>query len=351
MPVEPRTPPRLLIATLAVPVIVAAYMAFVGGRALSAVRTTLAIVLGAAVIGLVYAEETWRHTPAPARRAPLPTALAIALALVLAGNGVPGAQVQAAGAAESVVTAAMRHLNKPYVWGATGPNSFDCSGLIFRAFKEAGQLQLIGGKRTTALRYFRYHSTRGLASKTDGKRGDLVVYGGGAHIGIYLGKGKVLSAVAEGVKVHGLHALRGEFTAFLKVAWGAKGDPGSGGGGGSDDDPGATDTTETTDVTESTDASDVSGSADTKRDKRLRADRAVLPTGYAFGSLNMRSEPNPQARIIGWVTRGTTVTILGTGRSPSGALWLHVQRNNGREGWIWARWVRVVEGSLEDLSN
>lgn len=42
------------------------------------------------------------------------------------------------GVARSAIQFAMGELGKPYVWGATGPNTYDCSGLILRAFQAAG---------------------------------------------------------------------------------------------------------------------------------------------------------------------------------------------------------------------
>jgi peptidoglycan DL-endopeptidase CwlO len=42
------------------------------------------------------------------------------------------------GAARSAIQFALAEVGKPYVWGATGPNTYDCSGLILRAFQAAG---------------------------------------------------------------------------------------------------------------------------------------------------------------------------------------------------------------------
>ncbi|MDP8904539.1 MAG: NlpC/P60 family protein [Chloroflexota bacterium] len=364
MAVERRAP-RLLIAVLAVPVIAAMYLAVAAGRATAAARTGLATMLGATVIGAVYVDEAWRRTPAPARRAPLPTALATALALTLVGTGLPPAEVRAHSPANAVVDAAMKYLNKPYVWGAEGPNAFDCSGLVYRAFRDAGELALIGGRRRTAKGYFRFFANLGLTSKKDGRRGDLVIYGGGVHMGIYLGNGKVLSAVTSGVKVHGLHALGNSFTTFLNVPWGgvpstsgsgdsgdSGGSGGSGGGGGSGD-AGSSGGSGTSDggVAEAGRAGGGDTTAGGTSSGGERSEPSDLPKGYAFGSLNMRSGPGPDERIISWLTRGTTFTILETGESPSGALWLRVRKPNGKEGWIWARWTRVTEGSLEDLNG
>ena len=51
-----------------------------------------------------------------------------------------------------------------------------------------------------------------------GHPGDLVIWGGGRHIGIYLGHGRALSALTRsGVSVHGLHAVTMSFNGFLRT--------------------------------------------------------------------------------------------------------------------------------------
>jgi cell wall-associated NlpC family hydrolase len=57
-------------------------------------------------------------------------------------------------------------------------------------------------------------STTG-TGRTTSKPGDLVVWGGGSHIGIYIGHGKAISTLTRGVRVHGVHAVTARFTAYL----------------------------------------------------------------------------------------------------------------------------------------
>ena len=47
------------------------------------------------------------------------------------------------------------------------------------------------------------------------KPGDLVIWGGGSHVGIYIGHGKAISTLTSGVRVHGVHAVTARFTAYL----------------------------------------------------------------------------------------------------------------------------------------
>ena len=119
-------------------------------------------------------------------------------------------------AARSVILAAVNHLGAPYVFGATGPTTFDCSGLIWYAFRSTGHFAIIGnGAYRRGRDIYQYFSTRGLASRTDGRPGDIVAYDAGMHLGIYLGNGRVISALTRGVSIHGLYAMNLPFTAFL----------------------------------------------------------------------------------------------------------------------------------------
>lgn len=160
--------------------------------------------------------------PTP-RRGPLLLSLLALSTLLLGGIAEPvaadglvhhGATELHRGAAE-VIAAARHHLGAPYVWATDGPRTFDCSGLVYRAFKEAREAGVIGGTRKTAAGYMLAFERRGQASRTHGRPGDLVVYGHGSHIGIYLGNGMVISALTSGVRRHGLRRLTVPFTEFL----------------------------------------------------------------------------------------------------------------------------------------
>lgn len=345
MPVDRRALRRLLAVVLAIPVFAAVYFGAAVGRVWAFFRPAVAVTLGAGVIGTVYAEEALKL--APARVTPLRAAGVLALAVVLVGASGTPAPTVAAQPAEAVIAAAHSYVGTRYQLGAEGPNRFDCSGLMYRIFADAGELPRIGGKRLRAVGYLRWFSSRGLASRERGRRGDMVIYGGGRHIGIYLGDGRVLSALTSGVAVHPLHGINYRFTTFLRVQWG-KGD--GTGGGGDDDNGGGNDG--------AAGGGNGGGDDDNDNGRRKRPGRnpggtaggagagdqvagGRLPTGFATGTLNLRKAADPDARIIGWVTRGSHFKVLGTGHSPSGALWLNVKMANGKTGWIWAHWTRV----------
>ncbi|MBO1417483.1 C40 family peptidase, partial [Streptomyces sp. FH025] len=100
----------------------------------------------------------------------------------------------ATGRAADAVKFAYAQLGKPYVWGATGPGSFDCSGLTGAAWKAAGvslprvsQDQWNAGQRI---------------SRADLQPGDLVFfYSDLHHVGIYIGDGKMIHAPRTGKNV------------------------------------------------------------------------------------------------------------------------------------------------------
>lgn len=113
------------------------------------------------------------------------------------------------GAAKSAIAFAMSELGKPYGYGATGPGAYDCSGLVLKAYGAAGvslprvvSPQMAAGRRI---------------SKGELKPGDLVAYPSMAHIGIYLGDGKVIHAPRPGKSVE-ITSLSYGFGVFTRVA-------------------------------------------------------------------------------------------------------------------------------------
>jgi hypothetical protein len=159
----------------------------------------------------------------PVRRlAPLLLGAVVALALPSPGSAEsPPAEQRI----ENVITAASVYLGVPYRLGAEGPDLMDCSGLIYRAFTDAGEGRRMSGARLGVRSYVRWFAARGalVLDKADAVRGDLAIYGAGEHMGIYLGDGRVLSAVLSGVTVHALHGLGMPLSGFLRPDWNGKG--------------------------------------------------------------------------------------------------------------------------------
>jgi cell wall-associated NlpC family hydrolase len=109
------------------------------------------------------------------------------------------------GGAAKAVGAAMSKLGSPYVWGAAGPNTFDCSGLILWAWAQAGvSLPHYTGSQLAVSRRI---------AIADLQPGDLVfVWGPGeagdpGHVGLYIGGGQMVHAPNSGsvVKVNSIY--------------------------------------------------------------------------------------------------------------------------------------------------
>jgi cell wall-associated NlpC family hydrolase len=108
-------------------------------------------------------------------------------------------------------------LGDQWVHYATGPSTFDCSGLIWFTFHENTMQDRIGGYRSVA-GYYNWFKQRGLVSKTKPKVGDLVVWGANQHVGFYIGDGKAISALTtkHGVSIHPVKGYLGiPFKAYL----------------------------------------------------------------------------------------------------------------------------------------
>jgi cell wall-associated NlpC family hydrolase len=119
------------------------------------------------------------------------TALAAATAVAVATGCAPVAKNTT-----DVGLLASQQMGKPYVWGAIGPNAFDCSGLVQFVFGRAGRVE----PRTAQAQY---NASTPLTPQQV-VRGDLVFFGApGAvyHVGIYVGAGQMIDAAHAGTNV------------------------------------------------------------------------------------------------------------------------------------------------------
>jgi peptidoglycan DL-endopeptidase CwlO len=118
--------------------------------------------------------------------------------LVATSETAPAGQVPAA--AGTAIAYAEQQLGKPYQWGATGPDAFDCSGLVMMAYRAAG----LDIPRTSEQQW-----TFGpRVSSTQVRPGDLVFFAGAdgtpaapGHVGLVIGRGLMIEAYAAGFPV------------------------------------------------------------------------------------------------------------------------------------------------------
>ena len=126
-----------------------------------------------------------------------PSILAAAPGGIPAGDvAPPEAAIAAAPGGQAVVAvqAALSRIGSPYSWGGSGPNAFDCSGLVMWSYQQAG-ISLP-------------HSSQALAqggqavSMSEMQPGDLVTYYSDAsHVGMYIGDGMMVHASTYGTPV------------------------------------------------------------------------------------------------------------------------------------------------------
>jgi peptidoglycan DL-endopeptidase CwlO len=128
----------------------------------------------------------------------------------VSGNGPTGS-----GGAATAVAWANREIGKPYVWGAAGPNSFDCSGLAMFVWAKAGvYLEHFTGDQ--------WHEGTHV-SKSQLEPGDLVFFAYNTsdpatihHVGIYIGGGEMIDAPFTGVDVRKDPAFRPDYIGAVR---------------------------------------------------------------------------------------------------------------------------------------
>jgi len=115
----------------------------------------------------------------------------------------------AAAMRKTAMSVALSKVGKPYRWGASGPNAFDCSGLVKWSFAQAGRSM----PRTS-----RAQAGAGTpVSRANLQPGDLVFfYKPISHVGIYIGNGKIVHASRKGQPVKVSDMSRMKFTKAVR---------------------------------------------------------------------------------------------------------------------------------------
>jgi cell wall-associated NlpC family hydrolase len=100
----------------------------------------------------------------------------------------------------TAIAYAEQQLGKPYQWGGTGPDAFDCSGLVMMAYRTAG----ITIARTSEQQW----ATEPKIPAAQAQPGDLVFFAGAdgtptspGHVGLVIGHGQMIEAYATGFPI------------------------------------------------------------------------------------------------------------------------------------------------------
>src|ERR1022692_1686490 len=99
-----------------------------------------------------------------------------------------------------IIPCAQAQLGKPYLWGGTGPDAFDCSGLVMMAYRAGG----MNIPRTSQEQY----AAGPQIPASQAQPGDLVFFAGSdgtiaapGHVGLVIGKGMMIEAYATGFPI------------------------------------------------------------------------------------------------------------------------------------------------------
>jgi peptidoglycan DL-endopeptidase CwlO len=103
-------------------------------------------------------------------------------------------------AVASAIAYAQAQLGKPYLWGGTGPDAFDCSGLVMMAYRAAG----VDIARTSQAQW----ASEPQVPASQVEPGDLVFFAGSdgtvtspGHVGLVIGNGEMIEAYATGFPI------------------------------------------------------------------------------------------------------------------------------------------------------
>jgi cell wall-associated NlpC family hydrolase len=231
----------------------------------------------------------------------LAAATLAALVIVSIQPPAPVAAASPTSRADRVIAIAMAERGDPWVYGATGPSAFDCSGLVLYSFRRAHELRAIGNGRyrsgSAMLRWARAHHL----TTSHGRPGDVAVWGNGSHVGIYLGKGRVISTLVSGVRVTRTLALTTRFTTFIRTGLSGP-------------------------LPRASAASRVAAHP------KIVARRTV-----ATAALNLRSAPRTSSAVYRVLDRGTHVGVVRATKDSAGRTWYRVVVGS-RVGWV-AGWL------------
>ena len=217
--------------------------------------------------------------------------------------------------AAQVIKFAEEQLGDPYVWGGTGPNGWDCSGLIQWAYGQAGvKLPRVAADM----------QKQGKPVSTDAVQpGDLLFNGNPAHhVVMAIGGGKIIEAPHTGANVRIRSFKPGEFTDARRIL-GAVGDMSSLTNGG-------TGQANTLNNQQSTSGGDIGGGYGGTSE--LANIMAALSSGnVSAGAMPLSASSNSSASTSG--NQSPTSSVSGTGSNTASSLKAYAKKLLGQYGW------------------
>jgi cell wall-associated NlpC family hydrolase len=143
------------------------------------------------------------------------SAVAAGLALAVLTGHPAGVSGTPGNAAVTAISYARQQLGKPYEWGGSGPDTYDCSGLVMRAYAAAG----ITISRTSQEQWA---TERHVSSPSPG---DLAFFAGSdgtmtspGHVGIIIGDGTMIEAYGTGYPIRVASYDRPDLAGFTDPA-------------------------------------------------------------------------------------------------------------------------------------
>lgn len=171
----------------------------------AAERATLAKVRGE--LATLVAAEAQRRAADEARRQ---AAAASRNRTASAPTGGSAGNLPASAGAQAAIAEARRQIGKPYQYGASGPNSFDCSGLTMWSWRAGG--------RSLPHSSSAQWSATSRVSMGDLAPGDLLFYGRPIHhVALYIGNGQMIEASHSGTPVRYASIYRTDYVGAGRV--------------------------------------------------------------------------------------------------------------------------------------